>query len=181
MNHRQGAWLALAASVLLTAGCASTPPAPGVSTAPTPWTTGRLSVRVDASPARVAQNLSAAFELRGNGDVGELRLVSALGTSLAHARWAPGQVRLEAADGERSFDSLDELSRQTLGEALPLAALPDWLAGRPWPGAAHTAAADGFEQLGWQVQLTRHAEGFIEARRAAVPAVQLRIKLDAPA
>lgn len=139
-----------------------------------------MSVRVDASPLRVAQNISAAFELRGDGEVGELRLVSALGTSLAHARWAPGQVRLETADGERSFDNLDELSRQALGEALPLAALPDWLAGRPWQGAAHTAAADGFEQLGWQVQLVRRAEGFIEARRAAAPAVQLRIKLDTP-
>ena len=181
MRCRFGAWLVAGASVLLMTGCASTPPAPGLPTAPTPWATGRMSVRVDASPARVAQNFSAAFELRGDGDSGELRLVSALGTSLAHARWARGRVRLETADGERSFDSLDELSRQTLGEALPLAALPDWLAGRPWPGAAHTATADGFEQLGWQVQLSRLTEGFFEARRAAVPAVQLRIKLDAPA
>lgn len=181
MKRRFGAWLVAAWSVLLIAGCASTPPAPDLHTPHTPWTTGRISVRVDASPARVAQNFSAAFELRVDGDTGELRLVSALGTSLAHARWAPGRVRLETSDGESSFDSLDALSRQTLGEALPLAALPDWLAGRPWPGAAHTPAAAGFEQLGWQVQLTRLTEGFFEASRAAVPAVQMRIKLDAPA
>jgi len=140
-----------------------------------------MSVRVDASPARVAQNLSAAFDLRGNGDTGELRLVSPLGTSLAHARWAPSWVRLQTADGERSFDNLNDLAREALGEALPLAALPDWLAGRPWPGAAHMPAAEGFEQLGWQVQLTRRAEGVVEARRAAAPAVLLRIKLDPPA
>ena len=140
-----------------------------------------MSVRVDASPARMAQNISAAFELRGNGAEGELRLISALGTSLAHAHWAPGEVRLVTPDGERRFDGLDELSRETLGEVVPLAALPDWLAGRPWPGAAHAVAIDGFEQLGWQVQLARQAEGFIEARRATAPAVQLRFKLDAPA
>jgi len=173
--------MVVALSALLITGCAITPPASSLPTANTPWTTGRMSVRVEASPARVAQNISAAFELRGDGDVGELRLVSALGTSLAHARWSPGQVRLETADGERSFDNLDELSRQALGEALPLAALPSWLAGRPWRGAAHTVSDDGFEQLGWQVQLARRAEGYIEARRAAVPAVQLRIKLDSPA
>lgn len=140
-----------------------------------------MSVRVDASAARVAQNFSAAFELRGDGHTGELRLVSALGTSLAHARWAPGQAGLETPDGVRSFENLDELSRQALGEALPLAALPDWLAGRPWPGAAHTIAADGFEQLGWRVQLARRSEGYIDASRGTAPAVLLRIKLDAPA
>ena len=175
---------ALALTALVTAlltGCATTPPPPALAAADTPWTTGRMSVRVDASPARVAQNLSAAFELRGNGDTGELRLVSPLGTSLAHARWAPSWVRLQTADGERSFDNLNDLAREALGEALPLAALPDWLAGRPWPGAAHMPAAEGFEQLGWQVQLTRRAEGVVEARRAAAPAVLLRIKLDPPA
>ena len=181
MKRRFGAWSAAAVSALLMAGCASTPAVPGLQVSNTAWTTGRMSVRVDASVARAAQNVSAAFELRGDGDVGELRLVSPLGTSLAHARWAPGQVRLETLDGERSFDNLDELSRQTLGEALPLAALPDWLAGKPWQGAAHTAMADGFEQLGWQVQLARRTEGILEARRAAPPAVQLRVKLDAPA
>lgn len=181
MKRRTGAWLIAAAVVGLLPGCASTPPAPGLPMAVASWITGRMSVRVDASPSSVAQNLSAGFELRGDGDNGELRVVSALGTSLAHARWSPGQARLETSDGDRSFDSLDDLSRQALGEALPLAALPDWLAGRPWAGAAHTVAGEGFEQLGWQVQLARRAEGFIEARRASAPAVLLRIKLDAPA
>ncbi len=176
--RRRACALSLAA---LLAGCASTPPGAGLPGPQGPWTSGRLSVRVDATPSRVAQNISTAFELRGDGEVGELRLVSPLGTSLAHARWAPGQVRLETADGERRYDSLDELAREALGEALPLAALPDWLAGRPWPGAPHSALAEGFEQLGWQVQQARRAEGYIEARRAAPPAVQLRIKLETPA
>lgn len=156
------------------AGCATPPAADGLGA----WTAGRMAVRVDAARERPAQNLSAAFELRGNGSQGELRLMSPLGTLLLAARWQPGAVTLSSPEGEQRFDSLDELSRQALGEAVPLAALPDWLAGRPWPQAPHELQADGFAQLGWQVQTQRLAEGWISARRDAPPAVQLRVRLD---
>ncbi len=156
-------------------GCASSPPrAPGEPA----WTTGRLSVRVAASGDNTAQSMSAAFELRGNGDGGELRLNSPLGTRVASARWSPGEAVLIGSDGEQRFADLEELSRRALGENLPLAALPDWLAGRPWAGAPHTTTATGFEQLGWQVELARRGEGWVEARRAAAPAVVLRVKID---
>ncbi len=167
------AWLLLAAPL---AGCV-TPPRPNDAA---PWTTGRLSVRIEASPERAAQSMSAGFELRGTGDGGELRLNSPLGLRVASARWAPGLALLDAGDGERSYASLDELSHRALGEALPLGALPDWLQGRPWPGATHHTSADGFEQLGWQVQLQGRNEGWIELRRAAPPAVRVRVKLDEP-
>ncbi len=163
----------LAVCIALLAACATPPPVDGV-----PWISGRMSLRVDASPERTAQNFSAAFDLRGSGEIGELRLVSPLGTQLAQARWSPGLARLTTSDGQRDFASLDELSQVALGEALPLAALPDWLAGRPWPGATHTLSAEGFDQLGWQVALTRRADGFVEARRSAAPALQLRVRLD---
>lgn len=167
------AWLLLAAPL---AGCV-TPPRPADAA---PWTTGRLSVRIEASPDQAAQSMSAGFELRGTGDGGELRLNSPLGLRVASARWAPGLALLDAGDGERGYASLDELSRRALGEALPLGALPDWLQGRPWPGATHHTSADGFEQLGWQVQLQGRNEGWIELRRAAPPAVRVRVKLDEP-
>ena len=165
---------ALLLAVALLSGCASLTREPGEPA----WTTGRLSVRVEASADKIAQSMSAAFELRSNGDSGELRLNSPLGTRLASARWAPGEAVLSSIDGEQRFADLDELSRRALGENLPLAALPDWLAGRPWAGAPHIAAANGFEQLGWQVALGRRAEGWIEARRAAPPAVVVRVKID---
>ena len=149
MSRRAPAWLPLVVAVLL-AACATPPPAPGEA----PWTSGRLIVRVDESAGQAAQSLSAAFELRGNGESGELRLNSPLGTRVV------------------------QLSRQALGEALPLAALPDWIAGRPWPVAPHVMAAEGFEQLGWSVRLARLAEGWIEARRAAPPQVLVRVRLD---
>ena len=162
------------AVVLASAGCASTPPSPDAS----PWTSGRLSLRVGPSADRPLQDLSAAFELRGGGDSGELRLLSPLGTLLVAARWAPGSAFIRTPEGERGFDSLDDLSRQALGESLPLAALPDWLAGRPWPTRPHSAFPGGFEQLGWSVQTERLAQGWIAAQRSAPPAVQLRVKLD---
>jgi len=150
----------------------------------TEWIQGRLLVRIDAAAASPASSNSAAFELRGDSEQGELRLNSPLGTRLATALWAPGRVSLTTPDGEREFTSLDEMSAQILGEALPLAALPDWLMGKPWPLAAHQPTSQGFEQMGWSVSTLGLAAGLIEARRAAAaaaPAVLLRVKLDGSA
>ena len=160
---------------LCLAGCA-TRPLPGTD----PWTSGRLSLQVQSSGEQPAQSLSAAFELQGSGERGELRLLSPLGTQLAAAQWAPGLAVLTTSEGKAQFANLDELARQALGENLPLAALPDWLAGRPWPGAPHTLEATGFEQLGWQVGLARLSEGFVVATRSQPPAVSLRVRLDGP-
>jgi outer membrane lipoprotein LolB len=156
----------------------------GCSTLPRPeddWTTGRLSVRVDADPAQAERSFAAAFELRGSDTHGELRLFTPLGTQLAAARWSTTEVVLATADGERRFPSLDEMALASLGERVPLVALPDWVAGRPWRGATSRVDAEGFEQLGWSVDLSRRADGRIAARREAPPAVTVRIQLDRPA
>ena len=165
--------LALLAAWLL-AACATPPPAPGEPA----WTSGRISIRIAADANQAAQSISVAFELRGDGRSGELRLNSPLGTRVAQARWAPSMAVLDTPEGERSFDTLDELSRQALGEALPLAALPDWIAGRPWPAAPHRVQEGGFEQLGRSVRLARQAEGWIDARRELPPEVVVRVRLD---
>ena len=138
---------------------------------------GRLSVHVeDASP----RSVSALFDLRGDATRGQLSLSTPIGTTLAQARWQPGDVRLLTLDGERRFADLDTLTREVLGESLPLAALFDWLRGRPWDGAPSQplASAAGFEQLGWQVDLARFADGLVDARRLAPPAVVVRARLD---
>ena len=178
MTHLRRQWLLRACACAVVwglAGCASAPKPAG-----SPWTSGRLSLRVDATADRPSQGMSAAFELRGNGDAGELRLLSPLGTRVATATWGAGRALLQTSEGERSFSSLDELALQALGEPLPLAALPDWLAGRPWPRQPFRAIADGFEQLGWQVSTTERAEGRVAAKRESPPAVQLRVRLDPP-
>lgn len=144
---------------------------------------GRLSLQVDAQQDRPAQSVSAAFDMRGGADRGELRLSTPLGTTLAAAFWGPGEARLVTPQGERHFADLDELSREAFGEALPLRALPDWLHGRPWPGAPEPARAlqpgPGFVQLGWTIDLARFAAGQLLAWRAGPPGVRLRAQMEA--
>ncbi len=160
----------------LLSGCSTAPPA----AVPERWITGRLNLQVAADAERRAQSLGASFELQGDARAGELRLMSPLGSQLAAARWSPGRAELQTSEGLRRFDNLDELSQQALGESLPLAALPSWLAGKPWPEWPYQPTAQGFDQAGWQVLLARQAEGVIEARRLAPPAVVLRVRLDPP-
>lgn len=144
---------------------------------------GRLSVQVGPFGSQSARGLSAGFELRGNAEAGELRLTQALGLQLAQASWSGRQARLVTAAGESSYADVESLARDALGEPLPLRALPDWLRGRPWPGAASTPLAGGFVQLGFTVDLSRWHEGRLEARRAgdaAAPALRVLVLLDRP-
>lgn len=172
-RRRVAAWLA---GVTLLAGCA-TPHLPADRLAPP--VSGRMLIKVDATDQRPPQSLSAAFELSGTDTQGHLILLSPLGTLLADARWTPVGVQLSTADGVRRFDDLPALSREALGEDIPLQALTSWLAGKPWPGAAYDATAAGFAQLGWGVDLSRwSADAQIEARRASPPAVLVRARID---
>ena len=165
---------------LLLAACAAVPPA--AVTGDT--LSGRLAVRVDGVDGAAPRSVSAAFELRGDPGTGRLNLSTPLGSVLAQARWAPGSVALVTPQGERQFANLDALTTEVLGESLPVAALFDWLRGRPWPGAASRASAPpaepGFEQLGWVVSLARFDESWVVATRTGTPAVVVRAKLDRP-
>ncbi len=164
--------------VVFAAGCAIAPTAePGAQVL-----SGRLSVRVDATPGIAASSVSAAFEMRGDGRQGQLDLSTPLGSVLAQARWSPGSVVLATPGSERSFTDLDALTREALGESVPIEAMFDWLRGRPWPGAPSVAnpSAPGFTQLGWSVDLARFDEAWIAAQRTAPPAVQVRARLDRP-
>jgi outer membrane lipoprotein LolB len=175
------AGLLVAAAALLGA-CASVP-GPQLA-APATTLAGRMSVHVAAAPGAQARDVTATFDLQGTPEQGKLDLSTPLGTVLAQARWSPGRVALVTPQGETRFASLDELTREVLGESLPVAALFDWLRGRPWPGAPSTpnaaAAERGFSQLGWSVSLARFDEGLIAAQRALPPAVTVRAKLDRP-
>ncbi|MFT3953457.1 MAG: outer membrane lipoprotein LolB [Piscinibacter sp.] len=139
---------------------------------------GRLSLKVDAAGSEDARSVVASFELQGAPEAGRLDLSTPLGTVMAQARWAPGRVVLVTPQGEAPYPSLDALTREVLGESLPVAALFDWLHGRPWPGAAHVAEPPGFRQLGWTVDLARFADDTIVAMRAQAPTVTVRVKLD---
>ena len=170
--------LALLWLLALLAACSSVPRAPVDGDI----LSGRLSVQVETEPGATPRTVSAVFELSGNALTGRLDLTNPLGNVIAQASWAPGTVWLKTPQGTRDYADLDSLTHEVLGESLPVAALFDWLRGRPWPGAPTRAdgAGAGFEQLGWAVDLERFAEGFVIARRARSPVVTVRARLDRP-
>lgn len=168
-------WAATGVTVAVLAACAGAGLPPGEFGQ---TVSGRLSIRVADQPER---GISAGFELQGSARQGQLLLSGPLGATLARAVWSPGQAVLASAGSETRFADLDSLGAATLGEAVPMAALFDWLRGRPWPDAASRARGDGmpgFEQLGWQIDLARWSDGWVEARRAAPPAVTVRARLE---
>jgi outer membrane lipoprotein LolB len=174
----RGGLAALAAASVLLSACASLQPqAPPLVREDGVQLSGRLSVQV----AGRQDGGSATFELLGSPADGRLELSTPLGSLVARARWQAGEVLLQTPGEQRRFEDLDALSREMLGETVPVAALFDWLRGRPWPQApseALPAPAQGFAQLGWSIDLSRHADGLIVATRPAAPAVTLRARLD---
>ncbi|MEJ6007721.1 outer membrane lipoprotein LolB [Paucibacter sp. AS339] len=171
--------LALCAALSL-AACASLAPTPAPSlTEGDIRLNGRLSVQVAGSSGR-ASGGNAGFELIGSPTAGQLELSTPLGSLVARASWRDGEVSLQTPDAERSYANLDELTRELLGEAIPVAALFDWLRGRPWPQAPSQALTQGpgFEQLGWRIDLSKLDEGLILAHRPAEPAVTLRARIE---
>jgi outer membrane lipoprotein LolB len=163
-------------------GCATVPPPMAAPDLMARRYAGRMAVKVEGDEAR---SFTAGFDLEGTDQRGWLALVSPLGTQVGRAVWQPGSVVWQSADGDRRFETLDALSQELLGDVLPLGALLDWMAGRPWSGESSRPLTDttasGFRQLGWDVQTGRVREGLIVAqRRLPVPMVTVRIKLDAP-
>ena len=169
--------LAGAVAAALAACTTVTPPGPAGDTL-----SGRLAVKVDADGAQPARSVSAGFELTGSSTAGRLNLTSPLGTVVARADWSPSDVRLVTSDGEARYGDLDTLTREMLGESLPVAALFDWLRGRPWPGAPSEPTAPpaeaGFDQLGWSVRLGRLSDGWVTAQRARLPKVTVRAQVE---
>lgn len=149
--------LALVCCVGLLAACA-TPRAPVPGQAH--WS-GRLAVQVASTPP---QSFSAGFDLTGSPDAGELALTTPLGNSVATVVWSPGSAELRQGEQTTRRASLDELTTELGGTALPVAALFAWLSGQP-----HNAN-------GWTADLSRQPEGRITARRIdPAPSAELRI------
>jgi outer membrane lipoprotein LolB len=152
---------ALLVGVTLLVGCAA--PSRQVPPDAAFWS-GRMGLNIQSQPP---QNLSAAFELQGSAEQGELLLLSPIGSTLAQLRWTPQTAELNQGGRQWSSRSLDELSTQLTGTALPVAALFDWLAGQ-----ASTP-------VGWQVDLSQLPQGRIQAeRQSPAPTVQFKVVLE---
>jgi outer membrane lipoprotein LolB len=148
----------LLGSALVLGACATAPKPvqPGESA----WN-GRLALSVDSQPP---QSFSAGFDLHGSPDAGELQLVSPLGNTLALVVWDATGAELRQGGQVTRRGSLDELTAELSGTAVPVAALFGWLKGQPG------------DVPGWQADLTRQPEGRVTARRTTpLPTAELRV------
>ena len=159
-GHRRVMAMAMACT-LLAAGCATPRMIPLDANA---YWSGRMAIQVLKNPP---ESLSAGFELQGSAQTGEMVLLSPIGTTLARLEWTPQGARLAQGQQQVESTSLQRLGARLTGTELPIAALFEWLAGRP------------AEAPGWQVDLSAHAQGRISAeRREPSPGAVLRIALD---
>ncbi len=157
--RRFPAWVAVLAVAALLSACATTP-RPATLPGEEVWS-GRLSLNVDSTPP---QSFSSAFDLRGAPAAGELQLSSPLGNTLATVVWTPQSAELRQGGQVTRRGSLDELTTELSGTAVPVAALFGWLRG-----------VQG-DVPGWQADLSRQAEGRVTARRSApLPTAELRV------
>lgn len=156
---RRGCIVGAMGFVLLLTGCATS--APTVLVDGSPFWSGRLALTVDSDPP---QSFSAGFDLRGTPQAGELQLNSPLGNALATVRWTPDSAELLQGDQITRRPTLDALTTELGGQALPLTALFAWLRGQD------------AEANGWQADLSRQATGRIVAKRSQpLPTAELRI------
>ena len=127
---------------------------------------GRISIRINRVSENREEGGTSQFELYGDAIKGSLNLISPFGTSLAQAQWEPKGVKLTTLRGVRDFASLDDLAPLWLKHPLPMAALIEWLRGRPWSGAEFRILPQGFEQLGWVIDQNAYEQGLLELYRA---------------
>jgi len=154
------------------AGCAAPPRAPdsaagatGADAVRERWN-GRLALQVEDAPS---QSFYASFELVGSADTGSLTLTTPIGSTAAVLRWAPGSATLQQCGKSepQRFASLDDLASRATGTPIPVAALFDWLAGKP-------AAVPG-----WIADLSAQPDGRIVAtRQQPLPVATLRVVLE---
>jgi outer membrane lipoprotein LolB len=148
-------------ATLLIAGCAVPTRATAQFDTNSPHWQGRLGLKVYSTPI---ESISADFDLMGDASRGRLVLTSALGTTLARIEWAPDEALLQADGKLWQFQSMDALTRQTLGTELPVSALFAWLTGQE------------VNTPGWEADLSMLKEGRLTARRSA-PAVPAELKI----
>jgi len=149
---------------LVLAGCAQPVRQPSDGSTPTQRWIGRLALKVESDPP---QSFFSGFELSGRADHGELFLYSPLGNTVSSLSWTPSHALLKEGSRQRYFASLDDLSIEATGAAIPLGALFQWLNGQE-------AQADG-----WQADLTQLEQGRLTAHRLhPAPATELRLILD---
>ncbi len=128
---------------------------------------GRLSLRIASDPVQFS---IVNFTLSGNSQIGELTLVSPLGTTDSKLSWTPKSASFNTGKGTLYYDSANEMIETVTGTSIPLSALFDWLAGIDTP------------INGWEADLSNMQNPdnprLIAKRISPLPPVELRIALE---
>lgn len=163
------ALLAATAGPWFVAAC-TTPNLPsGLDSSPTQRWQGRFSVTL-IEPASSGNSLEARqeraqgrFALSRSPDNLELALFSPFGQTLANATSTAAGSVLTTSEGQTfRADNPDTLIERALGWRLPVAAMPDWLAGRTLP-----AGSEPVERAGWNVTVEQRFDSGEPRRLAA--------------
>lgn len=144
---------------------------------------GQLSIKLHAWQTLPAKGLSLGFFFSGHTDQGLLDLMTPLGTLMAQVGWQADEAWVVTSQGRQTYQDLDELSRQTLGEALPLRSLVHWMQGVPDPSQVSTTTnEDGvFEQAGWRIDTRELGAQRLQASRLGTEqqrAIHIKVYLD---
>lgn len=130
---------------------------------------GRIAVSVSADPNipnSKADSWSANFELSGSPQEGSLRLATPVGTTVAHVEWSADHAMVQTNEETLMFANLDELTRSYFNQNIPIAALFDWLAGKPTQQ----------DVPGWEVDLKRASNHIIKAEKNAANAPKIKLR-----
>jgi outer membrane lipoprotein LolB len=158
----KAAFAAACVVAVLLAGCAVAPLAPRD---PQPFDVlGRVLVTYSGGA------LTANLRWEHGSAQDEIWLMTPTGQTLAHIVDSPAGAVLTRADQQRyEARSVEALTRQALGWALPLSLLQYWVRGVAAPGAVEDVRKNGerpaaLTQHGWQVGFTYHTEGEFAGR-----------------
>lgn len=148
-------------------GCAVPSRTPDTKVGQAASWSGRMSVRVEATPSLAPQSFSSTFELQGEPAQGQLRFFTPLGSTAAAIVWSPQQAQMQSGTETHYFNNIAELIERVLGTPVPVAALFAWLAG------------ESLSLDGWQVDQSQFDNGKIAARRTSpAPGAEIRVILE---
>jgi outer membrane lipoprotein LolB len=138
------------------------------------------------------ESLQGKFLWVQRGEHIDIELLTPLGQTIARITIAPGRARIEQSAGEvREAASIDQLTEQTLGWALPVDGLRYWLQGfvreaqgrvvTITPDQSSTLRSDGWKlrYVSWQADGTTAIPKRIDfSREAAQSELALRVVID---
>ncbi len=150
-----------ALTLLLLAGCVSSPPKPVVRPAQAGQAVfaldGRIAVKYDGSQP------SSGFHWQHDAGSDDILMLAPLGVTVAHIRRDAHGATLEASGKRYEAEDSGELMQQVLGWRLPLAGMPYWVMGMPVPGSEASIERDAngqvstLQQDGWNIHYTSYA------------------------